>query len=226
MKRIYEFITRTNQILFFVAALGAIGGISYLVFRESFRNYEPPHVPVAQTPEDLKQTVIKDVRFLGQASGLFVFGVVKREVQPARPSGGKGEIARFSSYASANEGGGEIVNVVFARGGRKVKTLLENDGLVLSHHLSGAYQSTKFKPHLFLCVTEDTDGNHVLDQRDQNELFVVADDLGKSDLIIRGVSTFDVVSPTHVVVKTGEPGAIRFWDVDTDTLEKTEIAWK
>lgn len=82
------------------------------------------------------------------------------------------------------------------------------------------------KASLFICVTDDTDGNHRLDKNDRNDLHVVFEDLDKPDLVVSGVSEHWVISPTHLVVKTGENNAPHFWDVDLETQVKKEIAWK
>jgi hypothetical protein len=63
---------------------------------------------------------------------------------------------------------GEIVNVIFVKGGQRVKTLLVNDGLVLSHYVSGRYQSERLQPLLFLRASEDTDGNHILNKNEES----------------------------------------------------------
>ena len=85
MKRIYDFITKANQVLLFLALLGAMIGIGIVIYHETVSHYEPPHVAVAQTPEEVKRTEVRDVRFLGETSGVCVFGIVKCEV--AGPAG-------------------------------------------------------------------------------------------------------------------------------------------
>jgi hypothetical protein len=223
MKRIYEFVTKANQVLFFLATIGAIVGIGILVYQGTSSHYVPPHVAVAQTAEDIKESTVRDVRFLGQSSELYVFGIVKRLVAPER----RAAPMAMASWSKTGEDRGEVVNIVFVKGGRRVKTLLENDGLVLSNNVPGQFFGGKeLRALLFLCVTEDTDGNHVLDSNDRNDLYIVARGLEKPDIVIRNVSTFDVTSPTHVVVKTYERDVIRFWDVDVESAEMKELALK
>jgi hypothetical protein len=227
MKRIYEFITKANQVLLFLVIIGGTATISYLVYESFSDHYEPPHVSVAQTPEETKKTVVEDVRFLGQSSGFYMFGIVKRVVTPTEEVRRKTpKLALVCSLSGDGGYVGEIVNVVFSKGEQRVKELLQNDGLVLSHYVSGNYRSEKIKPLLFLCVTEDTDGNHVLDKNDRNDLYVISDGLDKPDLVIKGVLDFDVISPTHLMVKTGEQNALQFWDIDTETQAKKEVSWK
>ncbi len=132
----------------------------------------------------------------------------------------------ISNLSGEGENDGEMVNVVFSKGAQRVKTLLANDGLVLSADVSGTYRSEKFDALLFRCVTTDTDGNHRLDKNDRNNLYVVSTDLKKSDLLIEGVLDFQVVSPTHLIAKTGTTNAIHFWDIDTQTQAKKEVLWK
>lgn len=226
MKRIYEFITKTNQILIFLATLGVLAGITYLFYQATSTRYQPPHVAIAQTPEEIKRVVVDDVRFLGDSSGIYIFGIIKREVAPSGQPTRRGEAKVFGSFSGSERENGEIVNVVFSKDGRKVKTLLEADGLVLSYAFSGQYRAEKFKPLLFSCVTEDTDGNHVFDKNDRNDLYIVSDDLGKPDMVIHGLLGYDIVSNSRIIIKTREHDILHFYDIDTDTSERKEVIWK
>ena len=228
MKRLYEWITKANQVLLFFAILAGITLISYTIYQTT-RSYEPPHVSVAQTPEEAKKSVVEDVAFLGQTSGVYVLGVVKRVVMP----GGEPWLRPSMSYLG--KGGsdtGETVNVIFSKGDQRLRTLLPKDGLVLSHNAyavlgtSGERPPDKFKSLLFLCVTEDTDGNHRLDQNDRNDLYVVSEGLEKPDIVVQGALDHRTISPTHLMIKTGEGKAVRFWDIDIETQAKKEIIWK
>ena len=226
MKRLYDWITKANQVLLFFAILGGMVLVSYTVFQMT-RRYDPPHVSVAQTAEEAKGSVVEDIVFLGQSSGVYVLGIVKRVVTP------EGEPWRIKGSLGNEElSAGETVNVIFSRGEQRVRTLLQNDGLVLSHNVAGEYGlltergPDKFKALVFLCVTEDTDGNKRLDRNDRNDLYVVSEGLEKPDIVVQAALNYRVVSSTHVVVKTRERNAIQFWDLDTETQARKEIVWK
>jgi hypothetical protein len=222
MKRIYDFITKANQVLLFLVIIGGTALVLYLVYQSS-RRYEPPHVSVAQTVEEAKGSIVEDVVFLGQSSGFYVLGVVKRVVT----TGGERWIRPSLSYlGKGDDYAGQTVNVVFSKGEQRVRTLLQKDGLVLSHNVYDEHRSEKIKALLFRCVTEDTDGNHRLDENDRNDLYVVSEGLEKPDLVVKGVLDYRVISPTHVVVKTGEGNVLRFWDIDTGTQAMKEVLWK
>lgn len=222
MKRLFDLITKANQILLFLALLGIIGGTIFIIYQENSDHYQPPHVAVAQTPEEEKKTVVEDVRFLGESGDVYVFGIVKREVAKHEQTG-----IRMISNLSGEYSDDQIVNVIFSNGSKKLKTLLKDDGLVVENNLSGHYYSdTNFTPYLFMCVTEDTDENHVLDRRDREDLYIVARDLSKPDIVIKQVSGFDIISATHLVVKTCTGDAAHFLDVDTEGLTQKEIKWK
>jgi len=225
MKRIYEFITKANQVLLFLAIIGGVTLISYTLVSEFSRHYEPPHVLVAQTPEEAKGSIVEDVRFLGQSSDFYVFGLVKHIISPNGQSGGN-PFRMISNLSGEGENDGEMVNVVFSKGEKRIKTLLPNDGLVLSANVSGNYRSENIDALLFRCVTEDTDGNHRLDKNDRNSLYVIPTDLKKPDLVIEGVLDFQVISPTNLVAKSGTTNDIHFWDINTLTQTKKEVLWK
>ena len=226
MKRIYDWITKANQVLLFFAILGAMALVSYTIYQTT-RRYEPPHVSVAQTAEEAKGSVVEDVVFLGQSSGVYVLGIVKRVVTP------EGEPWRIKGSLGNEElSAGETVNVIFSRGEQRVRALLQKDGLVLSHNVAGEYPRLtergpeKLKALVFLCVTEDTDGNKRLDRNDRNDLYVVSEGLEKQDIVVHSALNYREISSTHLVVKTRERNAIQFWDLDTDTQARKEIVWK
>ena len=222
MKRIYDWITKANQVLLFLVIIGVAAFISYLVYQSS-RRYEPPHVSVAQTAEEAKGSVVEDVAFLGESSGIYVLGIVKRVVTTGGEPWLKPSIGRLGK---GDDTLGETVNIVFSKGDQRIRAPLQKDGLVLSHNAYGEYGPVKTKALLFLCVTEDTDGNHRLDKDDRNDLYVVSEGLERPDLVIKQVMDYRVLTPTHVAVKTGERDAAQFWDIDTETQTKKEIVWK
>jgi hypothetical protein len=220
VKRLYEFITKTNQVLLFLVLIGGPILITYALFERP--HFQPQQVAVAQSSEEANKSEVKDVRFLGQSSGVYVFGIVKGVVSNVREP----LFTTVSHLGSEERAGLQVVNVVFSRGEQRIKTLLQNDGLVLSHDLGSDNRPDKIKALLFTCVTEDTDGNHKLDDNDRSDLYVVSEGVNKPDFIITGVLERQVISPTHLMVKTQEKDLLQFWDVDTEALTKKEIFWK
>jgi hypothetical protein len=226
MKRIYEWITKANQVLLFFLIIAAAVGMSYIFydFYRARHTYEAPSVAIAQSAEEARSSIVKDVRFLDEYDGIYVFGLMKRIIldESAR--------RRLLSNSLGNEevaypDSGQMVNVVFSRAEQSAKKLLQNDGLILSHSIA-KHSSEKFKASVFLCVTEDTNGDRRLDENDRKDLYVVSENLDKPDLVIKAGSEHRVISPTHLTVKTTESDGIRFWDVDIETQAKKEIAWK
>jgi hypothetical protein len=222
MKRLFDLLIKANQVLLFLTLVGAIALAIYIFYQTTATHYEPPHVSIAQTPDEEKKALVSDVRFLGESKGIYLFGIVRREI--AEPSQGG---MRMIESLSRGDNEDQIVNVVFSKGSKTVKTLLKADGLVVDNNLSGQYYSeTNFTPYLFTCVTEDTDGNHVLDTRDREDLYIVARDLSTPDVVIKGASSFNPISATHLVVKTGIGEKVQFLDVDTEHATQKEIEWK
>lgn len=222
MKRIYDWITKANQVLLFFLILGGAAWISFLFYTFRQPRWEPPHVPIAQTAEEAKSSLVQDVLFLGRTPEIYVFGLMKRIVIDERSW-------RRSTAALGNEETGypgHMVNVVFSKGDQPVKKLLPKDGLVLSHEIVDEHHPEKIKASLFTCVTEDTDGNHELNEDDRKDLYVVSENLERQDLVLNGASWYRVTSPTHLAIKTGAGADIRFWDIDIETQAKKEIAWK
>ncbi len=224
MKRLYEWITKANQVLLFFLIIGIAFLISYLCY-DSYQKrhlFEAPSVAIAQSTEEAKTSVVQEVRLLDEYDGIYVFGIVKRMIldEAAR--------RRLITSSLGNEEGlypGHMVNVVFSRGEQPVRKLLQNDGLIVSHSVA-KHGSEKLKASVFVCVTEDTDGNHLLDEKDRQDLYVVSENLDKPDLAIKGAFEERVISATHLVVKTKGSDGVHFWDLDIETQSKREIPWK
>ena len=236
MNRIFQFITKANQVLLFVGLLAVLGIVAYNIYPRQSSHYAPPHVTVVEPEKSSKPTPIKDVRFLAQRAAVNVFAIVKSEVLPANTQTGRrvGElhmarVAESGSESGSEEERDEIVNVVFMRGSEKIRTLLSADGIVFDHGMNWRDSDNRVKPlacFLFDCVTEDTDHNKVLDARDRRDLYLVSPDLSKPDLIIPDLRDYDIISDQVILVKTGSGGNPRFFQVNTTTLEKTELVWK
>ncbi|MEY2495656.1 MAG: hypothetical protein QOJ45_2148 [Verrucomicrobiota bacterium] len=222
MKRIIEWITKANQVLLFFFIIGATLLVSYLFYQRP-QSYQPPSVPIAQTEVEAKKSVVQDVVFLGESSGVYALGLMKRVVT-AEQSWSTRPTAYLGNEETAYPG--QMVNVVFSRGDQPLKTLLQHDGLVVSHEVFAKHGSEKIKASLFRCVTEDTDGNHRLDENDRTDLYVISEALDRPDLVVKGVTEHRMISATHLVAKTIESKVIRFWDIDIQTQAKKEIAWK
>lgn len=225
MKRIYDWITKANQVLLFFLILGIALWISYFVYDTYQRrhSYEPPSVAIAQSAEEAKKSVINDVTFLGESSGVYVFGLKKRVITAEQ---WRKESSGFLGSEDNASIPAEIVNVVFSRGDQPLKTLLTHDGLVVEKDVFAKYDSQNIKASLFRCVTEDTDGNHKLDENDRTDLYVVAEALDQPDLVVKGVIGYRMISVTHLIAKTDESKVIRFWDINIQTQAKKEIPWK
>ncbi len=227
MKRIFEFITKANQILLFLAALGAIIGISILIY-DSMGDGHPPQVRVAQNPSETKTVVVEDVHYLGLSNDIYMFGIVRREVAASgdRQKSMQAIQSRWSYSQGSDDG--QIVNVSFSKDGKKIRSLLPFDGFVYRYETSPEIGggNNRSVAHFFRCVTEDTNGDRVLNADDRVDLYIVAKDLSRPDIVIRGIIGFHVLSPTHVLVKSRDQGRIRFVDVDVVSSNETEVVWE
>ena len=170
---------------------------------------------------------MRDVRFLGKWGDYYVFGIMKRAII-AEADGLAHKAPRmelFRSYGSDSDTG-QMVNVVYSRGDRVVKSLLAHDGLILDPRLPRSNDREVFAAHLYLCVTADTNGDHTLDEKDRPALVIVDPDLKRPDVIIADCVQFEILTFTRLMVKTQTDGALRFFEVDVQTGERTEAVWK
>ena len=227
MKRLYDLITKANQILLFVAALALVGLAAYWVIDLlPGDRWEGPQVPIAQTPEERRKIKIDDIRFLGKFDGYHMFGVIKGMIDARYQS--DGDISSAASKISGAGGGSaEMVNVLFVVEGKSQRALLASDGLVLWHNLASKRLNDEFRFHRFHCITEDTNGDRVLDRKDRADLYVVDLDLKRPDLVIKDAGSVEVLGPTMLLVKnTDVGGGIHFFEVDCEARTQKEIVWK
>jgi hypothetical protein len=228
MKRIYEFITKLNQVLLLLACLGVLGLMAKEFLGDWLRDRRPLSLPIVQATNGSEQpkTRINDVDFLGWVDDLRVFAIRKGAID-APQTGFRGDIA--SKASGAGWGGGAMtVNIVFCRGAQKVRSLLPGDGLVLRHEFPRAESehSSEMAAFLFQCVTEDTDGDHRLGPGDRNDLWIVSRKLDGPDMVISGIMEYETLNRNHVMVKIRQGDSFQFFDVDVVARTKTEVAWK
>jgi len=225
MKRFFEFITKANQVLFFVVLVGGITLGLLLPSFQKVRALKPRQVSVADPAAEPAVTQIRDVQFLGTSHQLFVFGIVKLEVSLNPGSAGKPKMELFHS-SSRGEDRGSIVNVVYSRGDQVVRMLLANDGLVVDQRLPRIYDQEKFTADVFTCVTADTDGNHQLNEDDRRDLIIVDPEMKRPDIIVQNCVEFEIISPTRLIVKIRTSDSLSFVQVDVSTGQKAPVAWK
>lgn len=227
MKRLYDFITKANQVFLFVAALALLGIAAYTIIDELTRDrWHGPQVPIAQTSEASRKIKLDDIRFLGKRADCYVFGLIKGLVDARYQSDGD-----ISSSASKIGGAGsnsaEMVNVLFVAPGTSPRQLLASDGLVLWHDMASTRPREEFRFHRFHCITEDTNGDHVLDRKDRGDLYIVDMDLERPDLVIENAGSVEILAPTVLLVKqTDESGGIHFFEVDCAAPTQKEIVWR
>ncbi|HVF72803.1 MAG TPA: hypothetical protein VM940_14470 [Chthoniobacterales bacterium] len=135
MKKLYDWITKANQVLLFFVILGAGIGIGYIFYDNYKRRhvFDTPSVAIAQSAEEAKTAFVQEVHFLSEYDGIYVFGIMKRMIldEAAR--------RRWLSGSLGNEETaypGHMVNVVFARVGQPARKLLPNDGLIVSNSVA------------------------------------------------------------------------------------------
>ena len=227
MKRLYDFITKANQVILFLAAMALIGLATYRIIAECSRDeWGGPQVSIARTPEERGKIKIDDIRCLGKHADYYVFGVIKGMVDARYEA--DGDLSSAASKITGSGGGSaEMVNVLFVSAGGPPRSLMKSDGLVLSYDLASQRTNEGFRFHRFYCVTDDTNGDHVLDRKDRRDLYVVDLNLKRTDMVLRDAGSVEVVSPTALLLKnTDANGVVHFIEVDCEARTQKEIVWK
>ncbi len=224
MKRLYEFITKANQVLLFVALLGLIGLLVFLT-HDSLSTGTGPQVSVAAPTAAPEKQKIRNVKFLGKSGAHFVFGIIRETVSLDTPSSDM-QLAGPAKRKPRGESEEEIVNIAFSDGKKIVKMLLPHDGLVIRRQLAEIHDYETFSAHIFTCIPEDTNGDKVLDLKDRQDLVIVDPKLQRPDIVVKGALDVETISRVLAVVKSGTSENPRFIEIDASTGGQSEVAWK
>lgn len=227
MKRVYDFITKANQVILFIAVVGLVGLAAHRIIEELVRDpWDGPQVPIAQTQEESRKIKIDDLRFLGKHADYYVLGVIKGMIDPRYESDGDISSAA-SKIGGSSRGSAEMVNALFVSQGKSPRSLLKSDGLVLWYSLATKRANEELRFHRFHCITEDTNGDHVLDRKDRSDLYIVDLDLKRPDMVINDAGSVEILGPTTLLMKnTDANGGIHFFEIDCEARTQTEVVWK
>jgi hypothetical protein len=213
MSRFFSFVAKANQVLFLLVLIG-VAILVTTFFIDEYSNNRTRNVPIvdAAKPESSVENSPASVIFLGKTDAAYVIGIIRPEVIRHR------DAPRLLSSKS-KDFEGELVNVHFVTPTGVAVPLLKTDGLVLSHVLSPSnYEKDELNICLFRCVTDDTDGNRVLNEEDRVDLHLTSIDGSTAPLVIKSAVDYDVVSNTELVVTTRDAQGIEILSVDTRTL--------
>lgn len=220
-------LSKINQVLFLVILLTVVGMIGYFVLDDMAANRARRHNGVATTPEKTEISYRVDPEFQARGGGTYAFAIVR---EPAKDSESP------SSFSSrSGEPFRQTVNFNFVRDGRKARSLLPSNALVVSqnlahpneiHHYGPAAEDTPFAQWLFCCVTEDTNHDGQLAPNDRQDLYIVDPKLAKPDMVIQDVLTYHILNDHQLLVPTGDSDNPRYLLVDIGARTRTEIPWK
>ena len=246
LKRIYSFITRANQVLFFIGICVVLIAVGFALYREIFRPtyYNPgPQVSI-ENPEQGKDpskpsATITDVDVLYRDEVTTIIGIWKSQIQ--KPNGDKaavfGDIGVASAASSVAKqarmygGRGALVNLrIFKTGSSTFRNLLPSDGLIVSNDYDlRRYAPQQFKTlaaFIFEVVTDDTNNDSMLTAEDDRTLILVDRSQEKPDLKIPNYMSYGYSSPGKIVVKTKTKDEVRFLEVELTTFKTSEIPWQ
>jgi hypothetical protein len=236
MNKALTFIKKSNQVLFFLAALIFIVMITSEITSKVFRsNYEPPKIELVDS-SDIKNDVKKPVYtigFLTRLDDVHIFELSSKVIDTSQYhdsnlvemfSGAKvSHDLSFGHYLSDN-----AVNLMFVKENGTRKMLLKSDGLVKE------FSKAKFKTqddsfgldkNLYLIINEDTNKNGYLDHRDEAKLFSSTYDGKDLTLILSNVGSFDLINDNKLIIsQKGDSPSFFTFNVADSTLHKLNTA--
>ena len=238
LKRIYTFITRANQILFFLGICIILASAGFALYREfqQRNHYYGPQVIIetAETKKDPAKagTSITSVDVLYRDEITTIIGLWKSHIQ--KPNGAETAVFERSFAAKASGGGNDaydgLVNLrIFKTGSSTYRNLLPSDGLIIDHNnlrYNHFAQSKAPAAFILVVVADDTNNDGVLTTEDDRALIIVDRAQEKSDLKISDYISHTETTAGKIAVKIKAKDGIRFLEVDLTTFETTEIPWQ
>jgi len=247
IKRIYSFITRANQVLFFLGICIVLAVLGFALYKEIFRATYYDHGPQVRienpnTEKDSNEpsppATITDIDVLYRDEVVTIIGIWKSQIQ--KPNGDKAAVFESLGVAKAASSvaeqarmyndRGALVNLrIFKTGSSSFRNLLPSDGLIIGNDYDlrqYAPQPLKTPAFIFEVVTDDTNNDSTLTREDDRSLILVDRALEKPDLKIPNFIRYGYSSSGKIVVRTKNKNEVRFLEVDLATFKTSEIPWQ
>lgn len=233
MTKTLSFITKSNQILFFVASLLFIAFLSVnLISDLLFNRYEPPKVELmdSSTAEDSAKKQIYTVDFLTLLQDVHIFELSSKVVDTnQRHVKSSVEMFKVSHDLSGGYSGGmylsdNAVNLMFVKENGDQHMLLEKDALIAEFSqvkLNVSKHAFTLSKNLYLIIDEDTNNNGFFDLKDSSKLFTSSYDGKHLTLVLSDVGSFELTGDDKLIIsQKGDTPSFYTFDISNSALVK------
>lgn len=230
MGRVLVFIKKSNQVLFFIAAILFIIFMSIDIVSDLFRNkYEPPKIELVDSsdPDSTVKKPVYSVNFLTRLKDTHIFELSSKVIDTSQTHNSEVYGMFSSAEISYDLSGGSYlsrnaVNLMFVKENGKRSILLKQDGLVIEFSRStlepreGSYRLDK---NLYLIIDEDSNQNGYLDHDDSTKLFTSTYDGKDLTHVLSDVGSFRLIDNNKLIIsKKGNSPSFFTFNVSDSTL--------
>lgn len=236
MDKAFNFIKKSNQVLFFLVVILFIVLISKDFISELLRNdYEPPKIELVDSsdPNDKVKKPVYTVNYLALLEDVHIFELSSKVIDINKEH----EVEAFgmfgASTASYDVSGGlylsdNAVNLMFVKENEKQRMLLEKDGLVKEFSKAkfvSNERAHRLDKNLYLIIDEDTNENGFLDHKDSAKLFTSTYDGNNLTIVLSDVESFRLIDDNKLIIsKKGDSPNFFTFDVTESKLQSLNTA--
>lgn len=234
MDKILNFIKKSNQVLFFLAAIFIIGAIATKFISDLLSGYEPPKIELVDT-SDPKSEIKKQVYtidFMRKLQDVFIFQLTS-DVIDISQNHEDAEIGYFAPSTLSHRFSGtylndNAVNFMFVKENGSQTMLLAKDGLITEFTMAvfdPDKHSYRLDKNLYLIIDKDTNNNGFLDQEDSTQLYSSTYDGKELTLILSNVGSFQQIGDNALIIsQKGKEESYHTYNVTTSSLIKLNTA--
>ncbi|MCW8875578.1 MAG: hypothetical protein OQK51_00860 [Kangiellaceae bacterium] len=222
----FEFITKANQIFFFVGILVIAGLFISVLTRELFRDsYSDPGVKIIDEKRvDELQKVEYEQKFITKLGDIFVFGINAKSVRISEPE----ESTTHALYAVGMSFDGytrKRVNMLFIEGNKKLK-LLKNDKFIVATNFAEeatGYEQFSTSKNIYRIIESDTNKDGFLNNDDSQNLYVSSVNGEDLKLIGSDIDRYEVIGDDLILIIKGGGKETEFVQYNLKTNQFTRI---
>lgn len=236
MNKALQFITKSNQVLFFLAAVLFIIMLSVeIISKHFFNRYQPPKIELVDSShsENESKKQVYTVDFLTKLQDVHIFELSSKVID-TRQYHSNAPLQMFAAPKISHDlsAGAYLsdhaVNLMFVKENGEQRMLLNKDGLI--KEFSGAKHTAsehafRLDKNLYLVIDEDTNSNGYLDHKDSAKLFTSSYDGNNLTLILSDVGSFRLIDDNKLIIsQKGDSGSFFTFNLAQSSLLKLNTA--
>ena len=236
MSKILGFISKSNQVFFFLAVLIFIVMASIEIISDLVTNrYEPPKIELVDNSgsENEVKKQVYTVDFLAKLRDVHIFELSSNVIDTSKYH--ESEVFEMFNGAKVSHDltGGlylsdSAVNLMFVKENSSRRMLLKKDGLIKEFSKAKSItndHSFRLDKNLYLIIDEDTNSNGYLDHKDSVKLFTSEYDGKNLTHVLSNVGSFKLIGDNELIIsRKGDSASFFTFNVVESSLKSLNTA--